>query len=118
MRYENVKKTDPAVYDIMRKEWHRQQDGLELIASENFVSESVMDCMGSHLTNKYAEGLPGASSSTKSNSWPSTAPASFSALNTPTFSPTPALRPTPRFTSRCSSPATPSWAWPSTRAAT
>lgn len=59
MRYENVKKTDPAVYDIMRKEWHRQQDGLELIASENFVSESVMDCMGSHLTNKYAEGLPG-----------------------------------------------------------
>ncbi len=60
MRYENVKKTDPAVYDIMRKEWHRQQDGLELIASENFVSESVMDCMGSHLTNKYAEGLPGA----------------------------------------------------------
>ena len=44
----------------MRKEWHRQQDGLELIASENFVSESVMDCMGSHLTNKYAEGLPGA----------------------------------------------------------
>ena len=60
MRYENVKKTDPAVYDIMRKEWHGQQDGLELIASENFVSESVMDCMGSHLTNKYAEGLPGA----------------------------------------------------------
>ncbi|MGN0194530.1 MAG: serine hydroxymethyltransferase [Pseudoramibacter sp.] len=59
MRFEHVKKTDPAVYEIMRKEWHRQQDGLELIASENFVSESVMDCMGSHLTNKYAEGLPG-----------------------------------------------------------
>ena len=43
----------------MVKELRRQQNHLELIASENFVSESVLDCMGSHLTNKYAEGLPG-----------------------------------------------------------
>lgn len=59
MRYQHVKATDPAIYDLMVKELRRQQNHLELIASENFVSESVLDCMGSHLTNKYAEGLPG-----------------------------------------------------------
>lgn len=59
MRYQHVKATDPAIYDLMVKELRRQQSHLELIASENFVSESVLDCMGSHLTNKYAEGLPG-----------------------------------------------------------
>lgn len=59
MRYQHVKATDPAIYDLMVKELRRQQNHLELIASENFVSESILDCMGSHLTNKYAEGLPG-----------------------------------------------------------
>ena len=44
---------------MMQKELHRQQDGLELIASENFTSPAVMAAMGSILTNKYAEGLPG-----------------------------------------------------------
>ena len=51
--------TDPAVADLIRRETERQNDGLELIASENFVSEAVMEAVGSALTNKYAEGLPG-----------------------------------------------------------
>src|SRR5699024_5557401 len=47
------------VYQAIEKEKGRQQDKIELIASENFVSESVMEAMGSVLTNKYAEGYPG-----------------------------------------------------------
>ena len=54
-----LKQADPQVYEILEKEVHRQNDGLELIASENFVSRPVMQAMGSTLTNKYAEGLPG-----------------------------------------------------------
>ena len=50
---------DPEVFDAIQKEVERQNDGLELIASENFVSRAVMEAMGSPLTNKYAEGLPG-----------------------------------------------------------
>ena len=50
---------DPAVADILRRETERQNDGLELIASENFVSPAVLEAAGSVLTNKYAEGLPG-----------------------------------------------------------
>ncbi|MFN0202523.1 MAG: serine hydroxymethyltransferase, partial [Bacteroidia bacterium] len=46
------------VFDLIEKELHRQQEGIELIASENFVSQAVMDAAGSCLTNKYAEGLP------------------------------------------------------------
>jgi len=53
-------KRDSQLFDIIEKEKHRQQFGLELIASENFVSEQVMQAMGSCLTNKYAEGYPGA----------------------------------------------------------
>jgi len=49
---------DP-IFEIIRKEYHRQNEGIELIASENFVSKPVMEAMGSCLTNKYAEGLPG-----------------------------------------------------------
>ncbi len=51
--------TDPAVFDLVRREVERQNDGLELIASENFVSPAVLQALGSPLTNKYAEGLPG-----------------------------------------------------------
>lgn len=51
--------TDPIIHDLLRQEVERQNDGLELIASENFVSRSVMQAMGTPLTNKYAEGLPG-----------------------------------------------------------
>ncbi len=54
-----IKATDPAIYDIYKEELNRQQVNIELIASENFVSPAVMAAMGSHLTNKYAEGYPG-----------------------------------------------------------
>ncbi len=50
---------DTAVFDLIDKELHRQREGIELIASENFTSQQVIDAMGSCLTNKYAEGLPG-----------------------------------------------------------
>jgi glycine hydroxymethyltransferase len=52
-------KKDKTVFDLIEKESARQENGLELIASENFVSRQVMEAMGSVLTNKYAEGLPG-----------------------------------------------------------
>jgi glycine hydroxymethyltransferase len=54
-----LKQTDPEIYKFLQDELHRQQNGLELIASENFVSEAVLEAQGSVLTNKYAEGLPG-----------------------------------------------------------
>lgn len=50
---------DTLIFDLIKEEKHRQLNGIELIASENFVSEQVMEAMGSELTNKYAEGLPG-----------------------------------------------------------
>ncbi|NBB73194.1 MAG: serine hydroxymethyltransferase [Bacteroidetes bacterium] len=50
---------DPAIFDAIQREVQRQNDGLELIASENFASKAVLEAMGSPLTNKYAEGLPG-----------------------------------------------------------
>ncbi len=52
-------KRDTQVFDIIDKEKKRQTEGIELIASENFVSDQVMEAMGSVMTNKYAEGLPG-----------------------------------------------------------
>ena len=58
--YDNIRQQDPAAYDAMMRELQRQRDHIELIASENFVSPAVMEAMGSHLTNKYAEGYPGA----------------------------------------------------------
>lgn len=60
MSYAHILKTDPELYASMGRELERQRDHIELIASENFVSEAVMEAMGSHLTNKYAEGYPGA----------------------------------------------------------
>ncbi|MCF8373857.1 MAG: serine hydroxymethyltransferase [Bacteroidales bacterium] len=53
-------KRDNLVFEIIEKEYQRQKNGIELIASENFVSEQVMEAMGSCMTNKYAEGYPGA----------------------------------------------------------
>jgi glycine hydroxymethyltransferase len=50
---------DTAIFDLIQKENHRQESGIELIASENFTSKQVMEAAGSVLTNKYAEGLPG-----------------------------------------------------------
>ena len=60
MDFSHVRQQDSAVYESMMRELSRQRDHIELIASENFVSEAVMEAMGSHLTNKYAEGYPGA----------------------------------------------------------
>ena len=50
---------DKVIFDLIDQEYHRQEFGIELIASENFTSKQVMEAMGSVLTNKYAEGLPG-----------------------------------------------------------
>src|SRR5436309_10972196 len=58
-RSRNLAETDPEVAEAVRNERHRQNNGLELIASENFVSEAVLAAAGSVLTNKYAEGYPG-----------------------------------------------------------
>jgi len=52
-------KRDTKIFDLIEKEHQRQLKGIELIASENFVSDQVMEAMGSYLTNKYAEGYPG-----------------------------------------------------------
>jgi glycine hydroxymethyltransferase len=54
-----LRATDPEIADAIEREIARQAEGLELIASENFVSPAVLDAMGSALTNKYAEGYPG-----------------------------------------------------------
>ena len=58
MNFENLSKEDKTISDLIEKELKRQQDGIELIASENFASKAVMEAMGSFLTNKYAEGYP------------------------------------------------------------
>ena len=60
MSYDIIKRQDPEVYASMMRELERQRDHIELIASENFVSPAVLQAMGSHLTNKYAEGYPAA----------------------------------------------------------
>ena len=59
MNYEHLKAEDPELWEAIRKEAVRQSSGLELIASENFVSRAVLEAVGTVLTNKYAEGLPG-----------------------------------------------------------
>ena len=56
MDFINLRKEDKEISDLMDKELKRQREGIELIASENFASKAVMEAMGSHLTNKYAEG--------------------------------------------------------------
>ena len=53
-----LKLKDPLLHNLIQKEFHRQKRGLELIASENFTSKAVLECLGSVLTNKYSEGLP------------------------------------------------------------
>jgi glycine hydroxymethyltransferase len=60
MSYDTIRMSDPELYGAMKSELERQRDHIELIASENFTSRAVMEAMGSHLTNKYAEGYPGA----------------------------------------------------------
>lgn len=59
MNYDALRSTDPEIHAVVEAEARRQAGGLELIASENFVSSAVLEAMGTVLTNKYAEGLPG-----------------------------------------------------------
>ncbi len=59
MNFEQLKKFDPEIMESIDNEVNRQRNKIELIASENFVSEQVMEAMGSYMTNKYAEGYPG-----------------------------------------------------------
>ncbi|MBP8990072.1 MAG: serine hydroxymethyltransferase [Clostridia bacterium] len=59
MSYEQIARVDPEVYAAIMKEIQRQRENIELIASENFASEAVMEAVGTPLTNKYAEGYPG-----------------------------------------------------------
>src|SRR5438270_6506481 len=54
-----LREVDPEIFQTIQEETRRQEEGLELIASENFVSPAVLEAMGSVLTNKYAEGYPG-----------------------------------------------------------
>ncbi|MDD3716091.1 MAG: serine hydroxymethyltransferase [Candidatus Marinimicrobia bacterium] len=57
--YQHIRKQDPEVFNTLKKELQRQQHGLEMIASENFVSPAVLEASGNIMTNKYAEGYPG-----------------------------------------------------------
>jgi len=54
----SLKTVDPEMYDLIQEEDHRQRHNIELIASENFTSMAVRECLGSCLTNKYSEGRP------------------------------------------------------------
>lgn len=58
-RHTSLKEIDPEIFDIIKAETRRQEEGLELIPSENFVDDAILEACGSILTNKYAEGLPG-----------------------------------------------------------
>src|SRR5437867_12990663 len=88
---------DPQIADLLRDEARRQATGLELIPSENLVSEAVLEAMGGIFSNKYAEGYPGkryyggCDTPTKSSNSPSIAPRNYSARNTPTSRRIPAL---------------------------
>jgi glycine hydroxymethyltransferase len=88
----NLAKLTQSLQNAINDETNRQANGLELIASENFVSEAVLQAMGSVFTNKYAEGYPkksitaAASLPMSSSSWRLTARKRFSARNTPTCS--------------------------------
>ncbi len=59
MDFEHLRREDGEIFAVMEQELRRQRDHIELIASENFTSPAVMEAVGSHLTNKYAEGYPG-----------------------------------------------------------
>ena len=97
----HLEETDPEVWDAIENEFDRQQNEIELIASENIVSQSVLEAAGTLLTNKYAEGYPGvitaaANMSTWSSSSPSTALSACSTAPSSTSSRIPARRPISR----------------------
>ena len=117
MSYDKIKNQDAEVYASMMKELDRQRDHIELIASENFVSEAVMEAMGSHLTNKYAEGYPGAryyggcQYVDEVEELARERAKKIFERSMQMYSRIPALRQTLRFISRCSSRAILSSAW-------
>ena len=104
---------DPELAAMMGRELTRQQDGLELIASENFASPAVIAAMGSILTNKYAEGLPGkryyggCQFVDEIESYASSGQRPASVRSSPTFSPIPVRRPIWPSSWRCCSPVIP-----------
>src|SRR3990167_8571786 len=55
----SLQQSDPAIYNLIQKEIHRQSEGLEMIPSENHTSGAVLEALGSRLTDKYSEGYPG-----------------------------------------------------------
>ncbi len=115
-----IEHDDPDVWAAIDAEAHRQQDGLEMIASENYVSPAIMQAVGSVLTNKYAEGYPGRRyyggceyvdvvETLRANG-----PSNCSAPSTPTCSRTREARPISPCICRACSRATPCWGstWP------
>ena len=124
---------DGEVSTWLRREYQRQQENIELIASENITSPAVMAAMGSCLTNKYAEGYPGrryyggceyvdeierlaidrVNMSISLKIWRANAPRRFSGRNTPMCSPIPEPRQIWRPMRPCCSRGTPLWAWTS-----
>ncbi len=116
----SIEKHDPTVWAAIAGEIQRQRDGLEMIASENYTSPAVMQCMGSVLTNKYAEGYPGrryyggCEFVDVVEDLARTGPSNSFTPSTPTSSRTPGRRPMRPCTSPCSTRATSCWAsiWP------
>ena len=104
---------DPDIAAVLEAELRRQQGTLEMIASENFVPQAVLDAVGSVLTNKYAEGYPGRryyggceEVDVAEQLAIDRAKELFAAPSTPTSRPTPARRPTTPSTWRCSNQGT------------
>jgi hypothetical protein len=118
MNYPHLAQVDPEIYSAVQLEIGRQRSKIELIASENFVSEAVLEAVGTPLTNKYAEGYPAkryyggceyvdiAENSERLNGRKNCLAPIMS-----TFSHTRALRPTLLSTLPCSNRATQFWAW-------
>ena len=92
---EDIHAVDPEIAAAITAEFDRQNSHIELIASENWVSPAVMSAMGSILTNKYAEGYPGAryngvaKSLTRQNNWLLIGLSNYSVLNSLTYNRTP-----------------------------
>ena len=113
-----LKDADPAIFDAITDEENRQRDELELIASENYTSAAIMEAVGSVLTNKYAEGLPGKRYYGGCEFVDKVEQLAIDRVKElclarimPTSSPTRGPRPTRRFITRPWSQATPSWRW-------
>ena len=117
-----IAEADPEIAEVLNAELSRQQNGLEMIASENFVPRAVLQAQGSVLTNKYAEGYPGrryyggCEQVDKIETIARERAKSLFGANTSTCSLTPAHRPMQPSTRRSSSRATPCSVLPSTMA--